>query len=363
MAKKRNLRIYQNEFISLYQEGKSIRQIATSYKVNKNSVSSLIQEKIELRPKSSITEELGESIYTDYSAGLSVRGISKKYNIAATSIQRHLTKHYGIKFYGNKGYEHLISDFITCYEEGMSLNDIAEKFNVSKQTILNYLNENDKNARSYKESGLKFEVDSQYFNELNSTKAYELGMLFYMTTITKSSGRQEFLNIKTNVSNKDTLLEAVRNFTSKNESNIEYTSKDGKITTAAIRIFEENLIKTLKEYGLVKGLLLNINKEYIGEFFKGYLRLALSITQKTISISVKNIHQNEIMDYLTCFVETNLIRQTKNALIIGSIEGSIKFFNNNKELIYKVEDYIQHNDSLDGWYKKRWQKIIEIRKK
>lgn len=358
MAKKKNLRVYQEEFISLYKQGVSIRKIAEKFEVNKNSVSALIKEKMELRPKSSITKELGERIYNDYLTGIGLRPLGAKYSVPPSSIQRYLIREYGVKFYGDKKYEHLLEDFIRCYEEGMSLHDIANNYGVSKQTVLRYLNENDKKARSYKESGLKYEVDSNYFDELNSEKAYDLGRLFYMTTIAINNHKQYFLNIKINLNNEDLLFDLVSKFTNKSRNSIEYSSKNGKITTASIRIYEENIINKFKYYGLDSKDILNIDDNYLYDFFKGYFSLAVSINIRTFNISAKNIDKKIIKAYLNDFMNINLTTENKSAIIIGNIDGSIQLLRKHKELIQKIEECIVTNNSLSDRDIRRWQNII-----
>lgn len=358
MAKKKNLRVHQDEFISLYKEGISIRKIAEQFGVSKNSVSALIKEKIELRPKSSITKELGESIYNDYLKGIGLRPLSYKYSVPPSSIQRYLTREYSVKFYGDKKYEHLLDDFIRCYEEGMSLQDIANKYSVSKQTVLTYLNENDKKARTYKESGLKYEVDSCYYDELNSEKAYDLGMLFYMTTITTNRHHQRFLNIKINISNEDLLLDLVSKFSDKSHNSIERTARSGKVTTSSIRIFEENLINKLIEYGLGSNSL-NIDDKYKFDFFRGYFSLAISVNIRTFNISAKNIDKEIIKAYLNGFMNIKLTNENKTAIIIGNIDGSIQLLNQHKELVGKIEECIATNNCLVDRDIRRWKNIID----
>lgn len=358
MGKKKNLRVYQYEFISMYKEGISIRKIAEHFGVSKNIVSALIKEKMELRPKSSITKELGERIYNDYLTGIGLRPLANKYSVPSASIQRYLTREYSVKFYGDKKYEHLTDDFIRCYEQGMSLKDIGQKYGVSKQTVLTYLNENDKKARTYKESGLKYEVDSSYFDELNSEKAYDLGRLFYMTTITLANHKHEFLNIKINLSKEDLLFDLVSKFTNKSRSSIEYTSRSGKVTTASMRIFEENLINKLKEYGLGSNTL-NIEEKYKYDFFRGYFSLAISVNIRTFNISAKNIDKEIIKAYLNGFMNIKLTNENKTAIIIGNIDGSIQLLNQHKELVGKIEECIATNNCLVDRDIRRWKNIID----
>lgn len=358
MAKRRNLRIYQDEFISLYKEGVSIRQIAEKYEVNKNSVSALIKEKIELRPKSSISKEIGKNIYKDYLSGMSTRQLEAKYSVHSASIQRFLTKQYKIKFYGNKKYEHLTDDFIRCYEEGMSLADIGDKYGVSKQTVLTYLNQNDKDARTYKESSLKYEVDSNYFNKLNEEKAFDLGLLFFMTTISITNHRQEFLNIKTNIVNEGLLVELVSKFSDKNSNSVEYSSRNGKVTTASIRIYEQNIVNNFKSYGLGMENQLNIDTNYLYDFFRGYFSLALTVNTKTLNLSIKNLTKDIVKSYLNDFMDITLLTENKSAFIIGNIDGSIQFLKKHKELVSKVENCMLNNENITNRDLNRWENII-----
>lgn len=295
MAKK-SYRHYKEEFINLYKEGMSIRTIADKYNVNKSSVARLIREDIPIRDKSP-AYQFKDKIYDLYKKGYGVYKIASlistdELKIRGDAVKRILFKEFNIIIPSNPNNEELIPIFIKLYKEGKSLNDIASEYNVSKQTVLNYINSTGLKARDYHESSLKTYVNEEYFNVLDSKKAYQLGLIFAMGCIHKDN-TNIFLDLSIKSSKQEFIFKAIEGISDKGYENLEWNHND---SISSIRVSSKKICSKLSEYGLSNKI--NIPKEYRLDFFKGFFELNINITNRNVSFPTKNRYNEDVRIYL-----------------------------------------------------------------
>lgn len=337
---KKSNRHLQEEFINLYKEGLSIRDIAKKYNVSKNSVSSLVQEKMELRPKTKIYEHKKE-IVDLFLKGYNPNQISKLLNLSYSGIKNILTKEGLLN--PSREFEHLANTFIKEYKEGISANEIANKHNVSVQTVINYLRTDKIQIRDYKMSGRKKEIDDNYFNELNEEKAYILGKVFAIGSIHKVHS-SKFLELAIKEDKKDIIVDTAKYFL-KEEDMI--FCEDKKANVLKLRINSEQIYNILKEYGIGKSI--SIDNKYKYMFFKGYLETNLSINNRNIKIHSKGVYKKDIINYLVNDLNIPEDKiQKKYSIIIEeklTIDILIKYY---PEIIEKIKKV----------YSKKWRNFI-----
>ena len=165
------------EWISLYNEGLSIREISRQYNINKGCISYVIRKKAQIRPKN-IYADKSDIIYSLYCDGLNGMEIANTLDIPHNVVKQALVN-YGVSLSDKlRKYDHLAENFKEDYLQGMSLRQIAEKYSVSRQTVSNYLKLNNTQTRNYSESSKKYKVVEDYFDSLTPIKAYYLGIIF-----------------------------------------------------------------------------------------------------------------------------------------------------------------------------------------
>lgn len=298
----------QEDFIRLYKEGKSIRFIAKQYDVSKNSVSKLIQEKVELRPKSEI-DLYKDDIIQLYISGNNPNQISKTLNLNYSGIKRLLVKENLINI--NRRYEHLSNDFIKDYNSGLSAETIALKYDVSPQTVIDYLNYDQIKVRDYKIANRKSEINDNYFDNLNKDKAYCLGQIFALGTIQKVHN-SKYLSLSITSSKKSLIKKTVKSFVY-NIDDLKFY-EDVKSNIAILKISSENIYKKLKEYGIEGNM--NIPPNLKRDFFKGYFEISLKVNLKNIRIT-SNSYKEDIIKFLIEEINlpTNKIQKSKGIII------------------------------------------------
>lgn len=345
MYTKKNLRQYQDEFIELYKQGVSIRKIATKYGVNKNSVSRLIKEKIELRPKRSVTKEQIDMFYNDYLSGMTIYAIAKKHKLAHGVVYNALLKEYGVRPNEYSVYEHLVDDFKKDYTDGLSLRQIGLKYGISADTVNKYLMAETFERRDYSESGRLYEIDEYYFDELNKEKAYQLGIIFSIGNIATDSLRN-YLSLSTRTKDTDLIFKAINGITDKDEKTLEH---DGK-GSYHVRIHCTHLADTLKMYGLGQKFI-NIPKEYYKEFLEGYLLYSINIRKNYLNIRLKTYDKKIITDYINniSFIERG------NSLNIQNNKSIISIINEFPMVLEKIKEFISNNNELSN----KWKSLLE----
>lgn len=309
----------QEDFIRLYEEGKSIRFIAKQYNVSKNSVSKLIQEKIKLRPKNEINSYKNEIIEL-YTSGNNPNQISKSLNLNYSGIKRLLIKENLINI--NRMYEHLANDFVKDYNSGLSAEAIALKYDVSHQTVIDYLNYDQIKIRDYKLANRKLEINDKYFDNLNKEKAYCLGQIFALGTIQKVHN-SKYLSLSITSSKKSLIKKAIKYFVY-NIDNLRFY-EDVKSNVSILKISSENIYNKLEEYGIRGDM--NIRKNLKKDFFRGYLEVALKVNVKNIRIS-SNVYKESIINFLTEEINLPINKIQKNRGIFIEDKEAVKLFIN-----------------------------------
>ncbi|MBQ3422030.1 MAG: hypothetical protein IJH34_10250, partial [Romboutsia sp.] len=289
MARKKNCRQFKDEFIKLYKEGMSLRQIALKYEISKNVISNLVKEDMQLRQKSGV-EGMEKEFYELYQQGRTINSIANEYNVSYSSVSRLLRKHFNIEK-SNRKYEHLVENFKREYKEGKSLTKIAEKYNVSRQTILDYISEEKVKSRNYSETSRIYSLDEDYFNKINEIKAYQLGIFYAIGSMYNEST----IDLKIINKKSDLIFEAIKGISDKTSKNLNKNKYDNSV---CLRLNSKILKGRLDEIGLSKGEL-NINKEFRKYFFDGYFKGNMKISTEAITINKsKNKYGALIKDYL-----------------------------------------------------------------
>lgn len=170
------------EWAEKYNSGMSFRAIAAEEGISKATVQNIIKDVVEKRSKSPY-DKFGKKWVDLYvNQAYLVSHIASQYNTTYSVVVRVLEKE-GIpiekKEMATRKYTHLVSTWVKQYNEGMSLTEISNESSVNRQTILNYLREEEVEIRDYADASRKYELDEEYFKEIDSPeKAYWLGVFF-----------------------------------------------------------------------------------------------------------------------------------------------------------------------------------------
>lgn len=334
---KKNFRKHKEEFINLYKDGMSIRAIAEKYKINKSSVARLIREDVKIRDKSP-AYQFKDKIYELYNAGHSIYKIASlisndELKIKGEAVKRVLFREFDIIVPSNPKNEELIPVFMKLYQEGKTLNDIAKEYNMSKQTVLNYINLGGLKARNYHESSLKTYVNEEYFDVLDSKKAYQLGLIFSMGCVHKDN-TNTFLDLSIVADKKEFIFKAINDISDKGEDNLEWNHKDN---ISSIRVSSKKLCDKLFEYGLSEKII--IPKEYRNDFFKGFFELNLTVVKRNISFPTKNRYTEDVKNYLINDIginEEDYKYHKGTTPYITNVESIKKLLEKHPEIIEKI---------------------------
>lgn len=324
MAKIMNYKVYRDEWVKLYNEGMSIRQISRQYNINKNSVSLQIRKEITLRAKS-LHKDKAEEFYKLYLKGYTINAIAVKYNIASSTVKAILLDKYNIKSDDDKKkFLHLKEDLIKDYDCGMSLSQLSQKYNLSRQTASNYIKEEIK-LRSYSQSRLTCKVNEDYFDNMDDEKSYTLGKIFAFGNLYEHN-TSRYLNLCINNDRKNELVFLLNILCDKNADDC-LVQTEGNSGYYA-RIHSEKLYDQLSKFGLGVSLPLNNKNINVDKFFEGYLCIRTNINNGIIRISGSSAYKEQIFKYL----------QSKDM----NITKSNKFINRGEIHIYKNQDKLRY---------------------
>lgn len=344
---KKNTRKYKDEFIKLYKDGLSIREISRKYEISKSIISSLIKEEMELRPKSSVLS-IREELYQSYLTGLNFNQIAKQFNVNTSSVANVLRKYYDIEK-SNRKFEYLLEDFKKEYENGKSLSQISKKYGVSRQTILDYISEEKVKTRNYAEASRNYTIDENYFDELDNHKAYILGLFFAIGDTYSTLSNKYIIDLKLHHSKKDLILKAIKDITNK-------TTMTNIDSTLILRLNSKKISDRLNYYGINDDKL-NIPNELKKYFFDGYFEEKLKISKRYISVHIK--FNNVVKDYLFNDLKINeeniRYNSSCNTIIIEKMSEIKKIELVHSQLTKKIDDYIELNNLTNS----KWNSYVK----
>ena len=178
---------YMREWISLYNSGKSFRQIAKEYNVAMTTVKRRISNYVEKRPKSQNMQYAQEWLEL-LNSGTKKADIARMYNVSPSTVGSILSK-VGVERNGNKKFMHLIDDMKEMYSLGKSLKEISDVLNVSVQLIADYLEFEGINRRPYAEACRNYDINDNFFEKIDSKeKAFLLGILWAIGNVIYDEG-------------------------------------------------------------------------------------------------------------------------------------------------------------------------------
>lgn len=189
MAKKKNLKVYQDAWIKAYDDGQSLRQIADAYGVDRSSVARLIKEQRDIRHKGT-SDEVIQQIGDLYVMGLSKAEVARQVGLSASVIGKLLEKHHGIEVESTRRqFEHLLPEMIARYEAGESLTEIGEALHLSRNTVHIYLERAEVERRSYEVSSRYYEFQDDYFDTIGEKQSWSLGVIWGLGHLYEDSHR------------------------------------------------------------------------------------------------------------------------------------------------------------------------------
>lgn len=339
---------FANEFIKLYNDGISVREIGRRYDISKGTVSSILKKHITLRPKISANIDY-DGVFELYQKGYTLDAIRKKYHTSPETIKKILTNQYGIEFgfAENSKYVELANHFKNDYIKGLSLSEIAANYNVSAQTVLNYLNTLKVDVRNYEESGFDFDINDTYFDSIDSNeKAYVLGCLYANGSFIYTNYSKKILKITLPEKNISSIMNCINKFSSKGFEQLESMDKtNGKI----LRIYSSKIVESITKLGLIKSLPLdNLETDYVNTFLQAFFDFNLSITKKQLNIICREEYIQDLYEYISINLGFNL-RKNKTYLVLQNTDDIIKFLDLYPNLIERINEYHIQNPELTKW--------------
>ncbi|WP_242247781.1 endonuclease [Bacillus cereus group sp. BfR-BA-01328] len=319
-----------------YEAGTSLRKIGEKHGVSKATVGKHLTGVITFREKAP-HKKYADEWYELYLSGWSKSAIAKKYNVSAVSVGKILRTEKGVEMQGRKKeLMHLLPTFKSLYEEGHDLTYISDKTSVSRQCILDYLNDAGVEIRSYSETSRKYEVDEEFFEEIDSAyKAYILGLVFSSGNLLEHY-KSYSLSMVVKKDRVSILEEIFQALTNKKTEELLYVAEDNCYKD---RICSFKLYNSLKELGLnfrSKMTFPTLKDEYLEHFLKGYLKGSSSFASKRgyLTINSEPLFYESLMDSIssTIDIDKKYLRKHKHST------ASITVYQ--KDAVEKIKKFI-----------------------
>lgn len=318
---------HKDEFVKLYNEGYSLREIAKMYNIPCNSViSNLIKSEVNIRPKSNLNnEETLKKAISLYEEGMSINKISKSLNVGYATLKNRLAKYFDIEV--TYKYEHLIQDIKLDYKNGLSARDISEKYNISVQTVCNYLHLEKNKVRSYEEALRVYSLDEDYFNinlltkeRVSDLAKIERNIRFYTNNRVKIVGPLDRFD--------DFYSKVIYKFSS---SDKEFEIKDGKYFLYEIvsKSFSKNIKETLENIQ---------NTDFFDYFIEECLKYNTSVTGKYIGISTRNVNRDLFRKYFESIGFDVFKTVNEHSLCVWNLEGIDKLVQKYPFILDKIKE-------------------------
>ena len=285
-------KVFYEEWLKLYSEGMSIREIARRYNVAKGTVSHIIRKHAEIRPKDKYKDK-AEEVYKCYLKGATVQDIAYQLDISESVVRRLLIGK-GVTVDSKKlKYAYLADSFIKDYANGMSLREISKKYKVSPQCVSNYLKRDSQVLRDYSESGLSYDVYNDYFDSLDRKKAFYLGVLFASCSLSEVN-TSKIIDMCMSRERKELLASLLKRICTRSEMAIKHTDNGSGYV---VRINSVSFYDKLEQIGMGKHLPY-IDEVYKPYFYKGFFYTNTLFFKNHIAIRAKEEYMVGIINVL-----------------------------------------------------------------
>lgn len=278
--------VHKYEIIKLYKEGNSMRNIAKVYNVSHCTISNILKSETDIRKKTKLDDEetLNKAIEL-YRCGMTLLNISKLLNVGFSTLKNRLSKRFDLDV--KYRYEYLIESIKNDYESGLSTNDISKIYNISPQTVCNYLHLQKNRIRSRGEANRVYYLVEDYFNINCLTKEKLSDLVKLEKFIRFYSNYRVKITCSTNIYN-SRCKSIISKFSDVNRNN--QKSKDYiHIHCISSKNFYKNLKETFENMQ---------NIDLCNYFIEEFIKCNLTVTNKYISISPKNVNRKVFRDFL-----------------------------------------------------------------
>jgi DNA-binding CsgD family transcriptional regulator len=157
------------EFIKLYEDGKTLKQISKLTGFEKNFIHEKIRNIVSMRPavkRFMLDEKQIDCCYDLYLNGKTMIEISKEFDCIYSTVSRAIKRLKNVKITTNKLNKEQIIECIRRYEEEESLKGLSKEFNVSKSCL-------EQNVKKIiKLNGIKKQTKILRKNEINITNMF-----------------------------------------------------------------------------------------------------------------------------------------------------------------------------------------------
>lgn len=297
--------------------------------------------------------------YEMYKNGESLTNIGKHIGLSRKTIVYWFNK-YGFEYTKGKPKtpsklnDEQVKEICNLYKNGLSSLKIARKFNVSYQTILKKLEENNVEIRSNEINSRKYNVNHDYFDEIDTEeKAYWLGFIYADGYITISNKGWKYFGVS--VSTKD--VEILKKLNESLDSNYEIkTYKSNGYGNGneycRLLICSKKIVDDLMKHGVLKNKT-NILKppkikyELIRHFIRGYIDGDGSIFRSSNGFNLTIVGTEDILNYIIdYFIENNLIKN--RVKICERRKGqTVKYFKCGGNLqVERILNHIYNNSNI-----------------
>ena len=292
-----------NEWVALYNSGKSLSEIARMYNCNKITVKGRITGLVEFRDKFS-NDKYAEEWGKLFLSGWSLTDISKNSGKSTTVVLRVLKK---FGYHSTDGslrkYDHLKEKMFTMYVNGMNFREIGEELGISKQAVCNYVKlVNPDVVRTYEETSRKHKINEKFFDSFNESNAFLLGLMIGNTSIVETPRNR---NIRVDYpGKKEWIVSYIFNSLGYEKTFINYSEKEDFIKAEIACL---HLLNRLKEIGIreIRGeqKYIEIPEKFKNNFMEGYLYNNYYEGEKYTSIYEQESYSKEyIRDWLSDYL-------------------------------------------------------------
>lgn len=268
-----------------------------------------------------------------------------------------------------------LNSIISDYTNGMSMDNVIKKYHHDKNTLKRIFNENDIKIRDRKESRKfidqesinqakrKYKVNDDYFAEQNDRMAYILGFLMADGNVSKSDNRVQICLSEDDAD----FLEIFYNEIGGSPV-AHYAQNDGKQKICRWQCLSSKIKKDLIYYDVIPNktgsakIPTNLNKKFYPDFIRGYFDGDGSIWQEksgAIGFEITS-HNKEILEQIIEYFKENNIPEVKIKTDSRyNINYSFKYRKKASEQIYNI---LYYNDICIRM-KRKFDKFTTILKK